>query len=301
MSGQASPRRTTAHLQNNLHSHNKGKTVNTEEKVAGHYARGKLEEAILAAAKAAGKDTAQLKASDLTAVDEFHVGGLEATQMLARGMGLRADMALLDVGCGIGGPARYFAGEQECRVTGIDLTEDFVKTAESLTRLVNLDARASFKRASALEMPFAPGTFDGAYMIHVGMNLADKAGVFREVGRVLKSGARFTIFDLIRGREGTLRFPLPWAASEATSFVVDAAQYRKALEVAGFEVEKEQSHRTFAIEFTQRTASRLAASGPPALGLHVLMGEKTPTMLKNVLEGMVEGILDVIEMTGRKK
>ncbi len=275
--------------------------MKTEEKVAGHYTRGKLEEAILAAAKAAGKETAHLTASDLTAVDEFHVGGFEATQMLARGMGLRADMALLDVGCGIGGPARYFAGEQNCRVTGIDLTEEFVKTAESLTRLVKLDARANFRLASALAMPFAAETFEGAYMIHVGMNLADKEGVFREVGRVLKSGARFTIFDLMRGREGTLRFPLPWATSEETSFVVDAAQYRKALEAAGFVVEKEQSHRAFAIEFTQRTASRLAASGPPALGLHVLMGEKTPMMLKNVLEGMVEGLFDVIEMTGRKK
>ena len=275
--------------------------MKTEEKVAEHYTRGKLEEAILAAAKAAGKDAAQLTASDLAAVDEFHVGGLETTQMLARGMGLRADMTLLDVGCGIGGPARYFAGVQNCLVTGIDLTDAFVNTAESLTRLVKLDARANFRLASALDMPFAAETFDGAYMIHVGMNLADKEGVFREVGRVLKSGARFTIFDLMRGREGTLRFPLPWSTSEETSFVVDAEQYRKALEAAGFAVEKEQSHRAFAIEFTQRTASRLVASGPQALGLHVLMGEKTPMMLKNVLEGMVEGIFDVIEMTGRKK
>ncbi|MGB7280819.1 MAG: methyltransferase domain-containing protein [Candidatus Acidiferrum sp.] len=275
--------------------------METEERVARHYGRGRLEEAILAAAKAAGKDTAQLTASDLTAVDEFHVGGLEATQMLARGMGLRTDMELLDVGCGIGGPARYFAAEQNCRVTGIDLTEEFVRTAESLTKLVKLDVRVGFKRASALAMPFAEESFDGTYMIHVGMNLADKPGVFREVGRVLKRGSRFTIFDLMRVREGSLRFPLPWAASEETSFVAEAAKYREALEAAGFEVEKQQSHRTFAIEFMQRMASRLAAIGPPALGLHVLMGEKTPLMLKNVLEGMAEGLFDVVEMTGKKK
>jgi hypothetical protein len=89
--------------------------------------------------------------------------------------------------------------------------------------------------------------------------------------------------------------------SEETSFVVGTAQYREALEAAGFAVEKEQSHRTFAIEFMQRMTSRLQASGPPALGLHVLMGEKTPLMLKNVLEGIVEGSLDVVEMTGKKK
>ncbi|MGB8475792.1 MAG: class I SAM-dependent methyltransferase [Candidatus Acidiferrum sp.] len=275
--------------------------MKTEEQVAGHYTRGKLEEAILGAARAAGKDTAQLTAADLAPVDEFHVGGLESTQMLARGMGLRAGMELLDVGCGIGGPARYFAGEQGCRVTGIDVTPEFVKAAESLTKLVKLDGRANFRLASALAMPFATESFDGAYMIHVGMNLTDKEGVFREVGRVLKHGGRFTIFDLMRAREGALRFPLPWSLSEETSFVADAAGYRKALEAAGFEVETERSHRTFAIELTQRAAARMAAGGPPGLGLHILMGEKTPMMLKNVLGGMMEGVFDVVEMVGKKK
>ena len=274
--------------------------MKTEEKVAGHYTRGKLEEAILAAAQVAGKELAQLTAADLAPVDEFHVGGLEATQMLARGMELHPGMQLLDVGCGIGGPARYFAGQEGCQVTGIDLTEEFVNVANSLTKLVKLDGRASFRRVSALDMPFEAGTFDGAYMIHVGMNLADKEGVFREVGRVLKRGARFTIFDLMRMRDGALRFPLPWALTEETSFVAGAGQYRKALEAAGFEVEKEKSHRSFAIDFTQRAAARMAASGPPALGLHILMGEKTPMMLKNVLDGIVDGVFDVVEMAGKK-
>ncbi len=275
--------------------------MKTEERVAGHYTRGKLEEAILTAAGAAGKDLAQLTAADLAAVDEFHVGGLEATQTLARGMELRPGMHLLDVGCGIGGPARYFAAEEGCRVTGIDLTEEFVKVAESLTKLVKLEGRASFRQTSAVAMPFEAGSFDGAYLFHVGMNLADKEGVFREVGRVLKKGARFTIYDVMRTREGAIRFPVPWAASEETSFVATAAQYRGALEAAGFAVEREQSHRVFAIEFMQRVAVRMAASGPPALGLHILMGERAPLMLKNVLEGMVEGVIDVVEMAGKKK
>ena len=187
------------------------------------------------------------------------------------------------------------------RVTGIDLTEEFVQVAESLTRLVKLDDRASFRRASALEMPFAAETFDGAYMIHVGMNLTDKDGVFREVGRVLKRGGRFTIFDLLRAGPGALRFPVPWALTEETSFVADGARYRAALEAAGFELETERSHRAFAIEFTERFAARIASGGPPALGLHVLMGEKTPLLLKNVLGGMTEGMLDPVEMAAKKK
>lgn len=275
--------------------------MNTETKVEGHYTRGKLEEAILAAVRAAGKNVEELAAADLAPVDEFHIGGLEATQMLARGMNLRPGLRLLDVGCGIGGPARYFAGVEDCNVTGIDLTQEFVQTAEALTRRVNLQDKATFLKVSALEMPFAAEQFDRAYMIHVGMNLPDKKSVFREVGRVLRPGGTFTIFDLLRGKEGALSFPVPWAPSEETSFVEPAANYRGALQSAGFEIAAEKSHLAYAIEFTQKTAARARESGPPALGLHILMGERTPVMLKNVLEGMLAGSYDVVEMVGKKK
>ncbi|HKV25431.1 MAG TPA: class I SAM-dependent methyltransferase [Candidatus Acidoferrum sp.] len=275
--------------------------MTTEAKVEGHYTRGKLEDAILAAARAAGKNTEELTAADLAPVDEFHIGGLEATQMLARGMNLRPGMQLLDVGCGIGGPARYFAGVEGCHVTGIDLTDEFVQTAAALTRRVILQDKTTFCKVSAVEMPFAEGQFDRAYMIHVGMNLPEKKSVFREVERVLKTGGTFTIFDLMRGKDGDLSFPVPWAASEETSFVESAASYRTTLQSAGFEIAMEKSHLAYAIEFTQKTAARARESGPPALGLHILMGERTPLMLKNVLEGMIDGRLDVVEIIAKKK
>src|SRR5260370_34620614 len=127
--------------------------MSTEAKVAGHYGRGQLEERILAAVAREGKDPENLTCGDLAAVDEFHVGGLEATQELAKQMELRAGMRQLDVGSGIGGPARYFAGEHGCKVTGIDLTEEFVRVAGRLTRLTKLDEVAEFRQGSALEMP----------------------------------------------------------------------------------------------------------------------------------------------------
>src|SRR6202047_2293561 len=170
------------------------KAMSTEATVAGHYGRGQLEELILGAVVREGKDPENLTAGDLAAVDEFHVGGLEATQELAKQMDLRAGLRLLDVGSGIGGAARYFAAEHGCAVTGIDLTEEFVRVAGSLTRRTKLDHLVGFRQGSALELPFDASTFDGAYMIHVGMNIADKGGVFREVRRVLKPGGLFTIF-----------------------------------------------------------------------------------------------------------
>jgi len=273
--------------------------MSTEAKVTGHYGRGRLEELILAAVAREGKDPEKLAAVDLAAVDEFHVGGLEATQELAKQMELRAGLRLLDVGSGIGGPARYFAAEHGCKVTGIDLTEEFVRVARSLTTRTKLDGLVEFRQGSALELPFAPGTFDRSYMIHVGMNIADKAGIFREVRRVLKPDGLFTVFDIVRTGHGPLRYPVPWATSEETSFVGEVKEYRDALQNAGFRIAQERGRREFSITFTERMMARMAQGSPPALGLHLLMGEKTPVMVKNILAMMKEGVLEPVEFHAR--
>jgi ubiquinone/menaquinone biosynthesis C-methylase UbiE len=273
--------------------------MSTEAAVAGHYGRGRLEESILAAVAREGKDPEKLAAADLAAVDEFHVGGIEATQELARHMELREGLRLLDVGSGIGGPARHFAAEHGCSVTGIDLTEDFVRVARSLTARTKLDGLVEFRQGSALEMPFEPGSFDGAYMIHVGMNIADKAGIFREVRRVLKAGGLFTVFDILRVGEGAIQYPVPWALSEETSFVRTAKEYRDALQNAGFQIAQERGRGPFSIEFAERVMARMAQGGPPALGLHLLMGEKAPMMTRNILAMMKEGVLEPVEIYAR--
>jgi SAM-dependent methyltransferase len=273
--------------------------MSTEGTVAKHYGRGQLEEAILAAVARESKNPESLTAADLAAVDEFHVGGLEATQELAKNMELRAGMRLLDVGSGIGGPARYFAGEHGCKVTGVDLTEEFVLVAESLTRRTKLDGLAEFRQGSALQLPFEAGTFDGAYMIHVGMNIADKGGIFREVRRVLKPAGLFTVFDIVRAGEGAIRYPVPWASGEESSFVGGRKDYRDALQNVGFEIAQERGRVAFGIEFTERVMARMAQGGPPALGLHLLMGEKTPIMIRNILAMMKEGVLEPVEFYAR--
>ena len=150
--------------------------MNIEQQVSTHYSRENLEQKILGALEKSGKDLKSLSSDDLAALDNFHVGERAAIEELAGFMALQPGMHLLDVGCGVGGPARFFA-ERGYQVTGIDLTEEFVHVAESLTRMLKLDRKAQFRQGSALEMSFAPGTFDGAYMIHVGMNIQDKAGL----------------------------------------------------------------------------------------------------------------------------
>jgi ubiquinone/menaquinone biosynthesis C-methylase UbiE len=269
--------------------------MGAEQQVAAYYTRGKLEENILRALRSAGRNLEQLRPDDIAALDNFHVGGEQATAGLAAFMGLRAGMHLLDVGCGIGGPARFFAG-QGCHVTGIDLTEEFVQVAGILTRMVKLDEHAQFRQGSALELPFEAGTFDGAYMIHVGMNIEDKTGVFRDVARVLKRGGRFAIFDIMSSGNGALEFPLPWAADPSTSFVASAEDYRHALETAGFRIDHQRGRGQFAIDFTKTMMERIAASPVPVLGVHLLMGEQAPLMLKNVMAAIGSGALEPVEL-----
>lgn len=266
-----------------------------EQQVSTHYTTGALEQKILGALRNAGKDPARLTSDDIAPLDNFHLGGRQAIEDLSRFMHLNPEMHLLDVGCGVGGPARYFA-EQGCRVSGLDLTEEFVQVAESLTRMLKLEGQAQFRQGSALEMPFSSGTFDGAYMIHVGMNIADKTGVFQEVTRVVKRGGRFAIFDIMRTGSGSLEFPLPWAVSAETSFVSTTEDYRKALVAAGFRVEHERGRHQFAVDEMQKRMARGSSGAPPVIGVHILMGEKAPMMLKNVNEAIVSGMLEPVEI-----
>ena len=274
--------------------------MDTERRVAGHYARGGgLEEALLRALAAAGKDPERLAPEDLAPLEEFHTGGRQATIDLAARMGLRPGMHLLDLGCGIGGAARHLAHAQGCRVTGIDLTEEYVAAAAALTRRVGLEEAVLFRHGSALALPFAEASFDGATMLHVGMNVADKAALFAGVRRVLRPGGVFAVYDVMRLAPGALDFPLPWASAEDTSFVEEPASYRRALAAAGFAVEAERDRRDFALDALRRQRAQAARAGLPALGTHLLMGEDYPRKIANQTASVERGLISPVEIIAR--
>jgi len=271
-----------------------------ELRVAEHYAQSGLEKAILEALVASGKDPDRLTPADLAPVDEFHTAGHQATVELASQLDVTPAMHLLDIGCGIGGPSRFFALERGARVTGIDLTEDYVRTAEALARRVGLADHVSYRQASALALPFNDRAFDGATMMHVGMNIEDKTALFIETRRVLKAGGFFAIYDVMRTAEGALHFPLHWAATPETSFVVGASQYRSALQAAGFDVLKERDRADSAREFFQQIKARTPESGElPPLGIHLLMKHDVPQKIANYMSGLETGVIAPIEMICR--
>ena len=276
-------------------------TGSIERRVAKHYAQAELEKKILDLLAADGKDIERLTIADLAPVDEFHTAGREATIAFAAELGFKQGMHVLDVGCGIGGPSRYIAETFGCRVTGIDLTEEFVRTAEALARRVGLADRVSYEQASALDLPFAAGTFDGAYMMHVGMNIEDKVALFAEVRRVLKENATFGIYDVMLTGEGEPRFPLPFARSAETSFLASLADYRRALHEAGFVIERGRNRLEAAIAYFRARAAAAAESGPPPLSIHLLLKGDGREMLGNVAGLYEEGVLAPIELICRAR
>ncbi|MEI5677787.1 MULTISPECIES: class I SAM-dependent methyltransferase [unclassified Mesorhizobium] len=274
--------------------------MTTEEDVARHYSHGALERAILDALKTAGKDVDRLDPADLSGADEFHLGWLAATVDLANDLAISPGMKLLDVGAGIGGPARYFAEHHGCTVIGVDLTEEFVSVATSLTGRCGLADLVSFRQASALSLPFEDASFDRATLIHVGMNIGDKAGAFREVHRILKKGGVFGVYDIMNISGQDLPYPMPWADTLETSFVEAPATYRRLLTKAGLMIVTEKNRRQMALTLGREMRENAAKNGAPMLSLHTLMGPATPQRLGNVMTALADGTIAPIQMLARK-
>ena len=226
----------------------------------------------------------------LAAVDQFHTRGLAATAELGKLAGVTAGTLVLDVNSGVGGPARFLAATCGCQVTGVDLSEPFVDAARYLTERTGQSGQVSFETASALELPFDEGRFDVVLLQHVAMNISDRARLYREIRRVLKSGGRFAIFDVVLN-SGEPDYPVPWARTPAASFLLTAAATREAIEPVGF--------RTLAWQDDTEAAkgwiAQLRASGPPpSPNLGVVMGPDFAQLSANLGRNLMEGRLGIL-------
>jgi ubiquinone/menaquinone biosynthesis C-methylase UbiE len=267
-----------------------------ERAVAQHYSRGGLEQQILDVLMTIGADLEYLDPEQLAPVDEFHIGGRPATVELVTQLDLQPGLHVLDVGSGLGGTARYLARQHAVEVTGLDLTMEYVQVATSLTRRAGLADLVQFRQGSATELPFPDGSFDRVCMLHVGMNIADKAALFAEVRRVLVPGGIFGVYDVMRVGPGDITFPVPWAAAATTSFVAEPTYYRELLAKAGLTVQFQRDRRDVALDFFRQMKARAAQHGPPVLGLHVVMGPDAPLKIANMVDGLTRAVLAPTEM-----
>jgi SAM-dependent methyltransferase len=258
--------------------------------VRDHYRATGLTERLQTALAAFGPEDRRLTPEQLGALDQFHTRGLAATAELAKLTGIEAGMSVLDVGAGIGGPARFLAAAHGCRVTGVDLSEPFVDAARYLTERTGQSGSVSFQAGSALALPFADGCFDVVLLQHVAMNISDRARLYREIRRVLNPRGKFATFDLV-SNGGEPHYPVPWARTPATSFLLTAAATRAAVEPAGFRTLTWQDDTEAAKTWI---AQLRAAGAPPSPNLGVVMGPDFAQLAANLGRSIMEGRLGVL-------
>lgn len=269
----------------------------TTPDIAGHYGKGGLIARLRAALAADGADPDHPTLATLTPYDQFHGRGIEATEEIANSLSVASSDHILDIGSGIGGPARYFAARFGCRVTGIDLTAEFCEVARELTQLVGMEGRVSIVEGNALRMPFGAASFDGAYSMNVAMNIADKAGLYREIHRVLKPGAWLALSEVARGPGPEPDYPTPWADTAAASFLATPEETRQRLEACGFAVAtlRDTIQETRAYGARLRTAVERGEK-PPHRAVGLVHPAQFELMAANVGSGLKSGALIPIEI-----
>jgi len=262
--------------------------------VNAQYGRHNLSTSILAALRTIGKDPGNVTLGDLAPLDHFHGGGYAATLELARRANLQPGQQVLDVGGGIGGPARTLAAEFGCTVTVLDLTEEFCRTGEVLTTWTNLSHRVTFQQGNALALPFPDHSFDVVWAENSLMNIEDKEGLYAGIYRVLRTGGRFAFQEVMAGPVQPLHFPVHWADSPALNFLRPPAEVRALLQRLGF-VEVDWADITPAAldALRQRSAATsmpgTAVQTLPHLSFILRPREEAEYVAQNVARNLEEG------------
>ncbi len=273
----------------------------TSNQVASHYSNTRIVDSILLGLERAGIERASVSVDDLGPVDEFHTGGRIATEHLLKDLQFDTHKKTLDIGCGIGGTSRFLANRFDTTVSGIDLTSEYVEAGIILNQWVSLEDRITLQCGDANNILSENEVFDLAVMLHVGMNISDKAALFSEVARLLKRGGEFAIYDVMKKDEAQIQFPVPWASNESMSFVEPIEHYKHCLEGAGFSIEKTEGRGEFAKSFFRKMQeSAKSSDGPPAMGLHLLIGPSIKEKMQNFAQAVFDGLVEPTEIIARK-
>jgi SAM-dependent methyltransferase len=265
-----------------------------------YYSPNDLYDSIVKGLNEIGKDLSALTLDDLQPVDEFHIRGDIATKELIGLSGFTPDMHILDVGCGVGGSTRRLSYETGCRVTGIDLSDQYIEAAERLTQLLAMQDRVRFQAASALALPFADNSFDGAWSIQMNMNVEDKLSWLKELYRVLKPGGRAVLYEVCGSKNTPVHFPVPWAQDSSMSYLVTPDSFRDAITSAGFAIEVWNDKTGLAQKAFAHVTEPVGEPDLPELGVHLLVGDDIRTKAYNLHRNLDEERVSLIETVAVK-
>jgi ubiquinone/menaquinone biosynthesis C-methylase UbiE len=268
------------------------------DKVASHYSSTQnLADAIAGKLREIGKDPNALTTADLGTIDEFHIRGRKATLELAEGLGLTAASRVLDLGSGLGGPARTLAETYGCHVTGIDLTPAFCDAATALSSWVGLSDKVAFQQGDATQLPFADSSFDAAITIHVAMNIAAKDRLYAEAKRVLNPGGRFGIYDVLQGEGGDVVYPVPWAREPSISHLATPDDMPRLLTAAGFKIMSVADSTEEGLRWFEAMAERMKQGAAPPLTFRTFLGEDFVEMTRNMMRNLQERRIRTVSYT----
>lgn len=260
-----------------------------------YYSPNNLYSRIIDGLNKLGKNLAQVTLDDLQPVDEFHIRGDTATKELIKLAAFKPDMHILDVGCGIGGSTRRLAYETGCRVTGIDLSDEYIDTAVQLTELLKMHKQVQFQACSALELPFDDSSFDGIWSLQMNMNVEDKLAWLQETYRVLKPGGRAIFYEVCGNTHSPLYFPVPWAQDASMSFLVSPDLFRNTLTSAGFDIEVWTNKTDLARQAFAGAKLPEAEPSLPELGVYLLVGDDIQFKAYNLHRNLEEERVSLIE------
>lgn len=262
------------------------------EHIEKHYLKEALYEDIVKRLEEQGINLNKVKRADISGADEFHVRGAAVSKELANSINLHG-ATVLDVGCGLGGPCRMLADEYECKTTGIDLSNEYIRTAKKLSKLVNLADKTTFIQGDATILPFDDNTFDVVWTQHVQMNIPEKEKFYSEISRVLKPGGHVLYYDIFKKADGEINYPMPWASTADLSFLFEEIEMDTILKQFGLTKEQSNDQTQSGIEFFNTLVAKLKEFGPPKMGLNVLMGDTTKPKLMNLLGHLKNGELEL--------
>ena len=271
-----------------------------KEHVRSYYSPNDLYNKIIGGLNTLGKDLSGITLEDLQPVDEFHIRGDTATKELIELAEFTPDMHILDVGCGIGGSTRRLSHETGCRVTGIDLSNEYIDTAERLTELLNMEEKVKFQACSALDLPYDDNTFDGVWSIQMNMNVENKQAWIIETCRVLKPGGRAVFYEVCSNNTTPLYFPVPWAQDSTISFLVPPTSFRNIITSAGFEVTVWNDKTDLARMAFKDAKMPVGEPILPVLGVYMLVGDDIQTKAYNLHRNLEAKRVSLIEAVALK-